>query len=412
MGYFKETLRGISWMTALQGLTTAVAIVKIAVLARILSPSQFGSYGIALLVLGFLEVLTETGINVFLIQEKDNIQEYLDSAWVVSIIRGTLVSLIIVLSTPFVTGFFGTPQVTHLLYLISAVAFIRGFINPMEISFQKNLQFAKQFLFQGFLYLVDATIAISFGLLTHSESAMIISMIVTASLEAILSFIIFKDKPKFSLEKEKFLKVIHSGKWITGAGIFAYIFQNIDDVTVGKVLGTTNLGFYQQSYNISTLPVTGVSNIFNVVMFPVLVKISGDIKSLKKTFYRAVGAVLATATVFGIIIIFFAHPIILLFLGPKWLTIEPVLKILTIFGVLKSILNSSYSLFLSLKMQKIVMLSEFFGILGMGIAIYPMVLRFGILGAGYSTIIAVLCSLPVVIINFQKVFSFKNVKET
>ena len=72
MGYLKDTLKGISWMTGLQVLVKAVAVGKIAVLARILSPSQFGSYGIALLVLGLLEVLTETGINVFLIQERDN----------------------------------------------------------------------------------------------------------------------------------------------------------------------------------------------------------------------------------------------------------------------------------------------------------------------------------------------------
>jgi len=81
MGYFKQALKGITWMTALEGLTKAAAVAKIAVLARILTPSQFGSYGIALLVLGFLEVITETGINVFLIQEKDNVQKYLDSAW-------------------------------------------------------------------------------------------------------------------------------------------------------------------------------------------------------------------------------------------------------------------------------------------------------------------------------------------
>lgn len=411
MGYFKDALKGISWMTALEGLTKAVAVLKIAVLARILTPSQFGSYGIALLVLGFLEVITETGINVFLIQEKDEIQKYLNSAWVVSIIRGTLVSLLIFLSAPLVIHFFNTPQVITLLYLIAAGAFIRGFINPMEVTFQKELKFMKQFLFQGLLYLIDAGVAISLGIITHSESAMIISMIVAATVEVILSFAIFKDRPRLNLDKEKFLKVIHSGKWVTGAGIFAYIFQNIDNVTVGKVLGTTSLGFYQQSYSISTLPVSGVSDIFSVVMFPVFVKISDDAKILKKAFIRAFGAIFFLAIVFGVVILGFAHPIILVFLGPKWLSIEPVLKVLAVFGVLKSILNSTYSLFLSLKMQKTVMLSELFGIVGMGLVIYPLVLKYGIVGAGYSTIIAVICSLPVIIVNIQKIFIPKDVQK-
>ena len=403
MGYFKDTLKGISWMSGLSILTKAVAVFKIAILARILSPSQFGSYGIALLILGFLEVLTETGINVFLIQEKDETEKYLNSAWVVSIIRGTLIAILILITAPLVLTFFKTPEVANLLYLVSAVAFVRGFINPMEVSFQKGLKFMKVFFFQGSLYIVDALVAVTLGILTHSESAMIISMLVAAVTEVILSFIIFQ-RPRLILEKEKFLKVIHSGKWITGAGIFSYIFQNIDNVVVGKFLGTTSLGFYQQAYTVSTLPVTGVSDIFNKVMFPVFVKISGESKRLKAAFYKAFGIIFLLAVAFGLILLFFSHPIILLFLGNKWLSIEPVLKVLAIFGILKAGLNSTYSLFLSLKMQKVVMLSEFFGIVGMGASIYPMVARYGILGAGYSTIIAVIFSLPVVIFNLNKIF--------
>lgn len=404
MGYIKDTVKGISWMTALEGLTKAVAVGKIAILARILTPSQFGSYGIALLVLGLLEVLTETGINVFLIQEKDDAQNYLNSAWVVSIIRGILIAVLIIAISPFILIFFKTPEVGNLLYLVAAVAFVRGFINPMEVFFQKKLEFMKVFIFQGSLYLVDAAVAITLGILTHSEAAMIISMITAAIIEVILSFVIFKDMPVLRFEKDKFAKVIHSGKWITGAGIFGYVFQNIDNVVVGRFLGTTSLGFYQQAYSISTLPVSGVSDIFSKVMFPVFVKMSGELSELKKAFYKALIAVFSLALVFGIVVLFFSKPIILIFLGPNWLVIEPVLKILAIFGVSKSILNSTYSLFLSLKMQKAVMLSEFFGIIGMAIAIYPMVMKFGIVGAGYSAIIAVACSLPVVIINVKKIF--------
>ena len=395
-------------MTALEGVTKLVAVGKIAVLARILTPSQFGSYGIALLVLGLLEVLTETGINVFLIQEKDNIETYLDSSWVVSIMRGALIALLITATSPFVVMFFNTPHVGYLLYLVAAVAFVRGFINPMEVLFQKKLEFMKVFMFQGGLYLLDAAVAITLGFLTHSESAMIISMLVSAFTEVILSFLIFKERPRFRLEKEKFMKVFHSGKWVTGAGIFSYIFQNIDNVVVGKFLGTTSLGFYQQAYSVSTLPVSGVSDIFNKVMFPVFARMSDEMTALKKAFYKSAGAIFSFALIFGIVILVFSKPVILIFLGPKWLIIEPALKVLAVFGVLKSILNSSYSLFLSLKMQKAVMLSELFGIVGMAMAIYPMVIKYGIVGAGYSTIIAVICSFPVVIVNVQKIFSRKS----
>lgn len=404
MGYFKDTLKGVGWMTALRGVTRGLAVVKIAILARILSPSQFGIYGIALLTLGFLEVLTETGINIFLIQEKDDTQKYLDSAWVVSIIRGILISVVILISIPAVIFFFHTPQVTTLLYLVAGVAFVRGFINPMEVTFQKNLQFKKEFLYQGFLFFVDALVAVSVGFATKSEAAMIVGMLTAALTEVVLSFVIFKDRPRLALDKEKFLKVINRGKWITGAGVFSYAFQNIDNVVVGKFLGTAPLGFYQQAYSISTLPVSEVGQIFNKVTFPVYVRLSGEKERLGRAFFKTAGVILLLVSVFGAALFVFSRPLILIFLGEKWLSIEPVLKILAVFGVLKSLLNFSYSVFLALKMQKAVMLSEFFGIIGMGAAVYPMVMKYGIVGAGYSTIIAFGCSLPVVVIYLIKIF--------
>jgi lipopolysaccharide exporter len=87
MGYFRNAVKGVVWMASLRGSTRAIAYVKIAILARLLGPEEFGIFGIASLVLALLEILTETGINAYLIQEEGKIKKYLNTAWVVSIIR-------------------------------------------------------------------------------------------------------------------------------------------------------------------------------------------------------------------------------------------------------------------------------------------------------------------------------------
>ena len=404
MGYFKDAAKGVSWMTALRLTMRSLALVKIAILARILTPEQFGNYGIALLVLGFLEVLTETGINIFLIQEEGDTKTFLNSAWVVSILRGLLISLVILGSIPFVVRFFNVPSVSGLLYITAGIAVVRGFINPIEVELQKKLLFTREFFYRGFLYLTDVGVAVGLGFTTHSESAMLWGMLAAAITQVFLSFVLFKDRPKFRIEKAKVRRVINSGKWVTGAGIFSYLFQHLDDVVVGKVAGTGSLGLYQQAYGISTLPVTEIGNIFNKVTFPVYVKIGGDRLRLKKAFMKTMAVIALLASVFALILLVFSRQIILVFLGEKWLAIEPVLKILAVFGALKSVLNFTYSLFLSLKLQKYVMYSELVGILGMGIVIYPMTLKYGIIGAATSTIIALFCSLPVVIYGLIKIF--------
>jgi O-antigen/teichoic acid export membrane protein len=95
MGYQKEALKGITFIGLIRVVTRLLSFIKTIIIARILSPYQFGAFGIATLVLVFAEILTETGVNTFLIQEKEEINEYIDTSWLVSIIRGFIIFLII-----------------------------------------------------------------------------------------------------------------------------------------------------------------------------------------------------------------------------------------------------------------------------------------------------------------------------
>src|SRR3989344_3509124 len=106
MGYTKDTYQGLSWLGSFRAVTRLGAFVRTAILARLLVPSQFGLFGIASLVLAFLETITESGINIFLIQEEKKMADYINTAWVVSIVRGIVITLIIILSSPFIEKFF------------------------------------------------------------------------------------------------------------------------------------------------------------------------------------------------------------------------------------------------------------------------------------------------------------------
>ena len=407
MGYYKQALNGISWMGALRVITRSLALIKIAVLARILLPVQFGIYGIATLVLGFLEMLTETGINIFLIQKKEKIDEYIDSAWAVSIIRGFIIGLSIFILAPFIASYFKNNDAVFILYLVSIIPVIRGFINPSCIKYQKNLEFNKQFKYDSVIFFVDAIFAITLGIITKSENSLVYAMIISTTLEAVLSFIYFRPTPKFRFNSEKTKEVINRGKWITGAGIANYLFQNIDDILVGRVMGATSLGIYQQAYKISTLPVSEVGEVFNKVTFPIYVNLKNDKKRLNVAFLKTLLIICLLVIPFGIIVFKFPLPIINIVLGEKWLIAAPVLQLLAIYGVLKAVSNSFFSLFLGINKQEVVTYITMFSTICLIIILYPLIKIFGLLGAGYATIFATLLTIPVLIIYYVKYFRFE-----
>lgn len=395
MGYTQHAIAGVSWVGLLRVATRLLAIVRIAILARILTPAQFGVFGIAALVVAFVEILTETGINVFLVQEEKNIDEYISTAWIVSIARGMLIAASILLISPFVVSFFHAPQAFLPILLISSVPFIRGFINPAVAVLQKELLFDKEFLFRLVIFFVDAFVAVVATLITRSPIGIVWGLIAGALVEVILSFLVLKPHPSFVFEPAKTSHILGRGKWVTASGIFGYIFHNGSDIVIGKFLSSFSLGLYQVGYKISTLTITEVGDIISRVVFPVFAKIAGDTKRLRRAFFRTFIVVCLITLPFGFVLFFFPQTIISVLLGNQWIAAVPVVKVLALFGVVRAISGTCTPLFLAVKKQNYAMVVMFVSLCFFGALIIPLVKHFGIIGASYALLIGAVFSLPI-----------------
>lgn len=403
MGYFPDTVKGISWAGGLRVATRLVAALKILVLARILTPAQFGVFGIAALILSFAEIVTETGINVFLIQEKDRSDKFIDTAWVVSIARGILIALAIIVAAPFIVGFFNSPKAYPLLLLISLVPFIRGFINPSVVKLQKELRFDKEFWFRFLTFFVDASSAVGLTLLLKDPAGLILGMIIGVIFEVVLSFFIIKPTPRFVFNFTLVKVVVSRGKWVTASGIFDYLFRNVDDMAVGRMLQASSLGLYQMAYKISELPITEVAIVISRVTFPVYAKISDDLTRLRRAFIKTMFVICLLVIPVGIVIVLFPAQIIELILGSQWLAAASALQVLAIFGIFRALSGSISTLFLVLKKQELVSFVTFTGMMGLAIFVVPLTARFGLVGAAFAAVVGSLAGLFVALYYAWKI---------
>ncbi|MDP2585885.1 MAG: lipopolysaccharide biosynthesis protein [Candidatus Levybacteria bacterium] len=403
MGYTKEAIIGVSWLGAFRLFTRALSFLRTIIVARILSPAQFGVYGIAALVLSLVEILTETGINVFLIQNKDNIGKYVSTAWIVSIIRGALISSLIFSSSFFVAGFFKSPDALALLMLVSVVPLIRGFINPSVAKFQKDLQFHKEFYYRSGIFLVETIVAILLIIVMKNPIALIYSLIAGAIFEVTISLLFIKPVPIIEFSKKIFKEIISRGKWITGAGIFSYLFQNADNAVVGKTLGTGALGIYDMAYSISTLPLNEISDIVARVTFPVYVRMSDDKRRLRRAYIRTILLTVGLVSPILLLLLLFPEQLILLFLGEKWIQAADVLRVLAIFAMFSILGSPSGAVFYAVKKQKYLTVISFVSFVVMIVSIFPLINQFGLVGAGIAAILGSLAALPFMIFYLIKV---------
>jgi len=395
-------------MGALRVLIRILTVIKLGIIARILSPNELGIYGLALLMLSLFEILSETGINVFFIQEMKPLRKYLDSAFAVSIIRGVLISLFLLISAKFISNYFNSPNSLVYIYIISLVPFIKGFINPSIVRFQKELKFNLEFSIRIIIFLVDTVVAIILVIIFRNATGLILGMVCGALTELFMSHILIKPRPCLNYEIYKIRHILRRGKWITLAGVIQYLYLNIDNFIVAKVFGSLPLGLYQMSNKISTIPVTEVSDIFNKVTFPVFMKLATDINRLKKAYFKIILSMGLLLAFVSLILYFYTQQIVLFVFGNNWIPIVGIVKILAIYSFVRSVLNENIPLFYSVKKQEYFTYTALASILIILASMFPLIKIYGINGIAYSMLFGTLLTIP---IHFAFVFKiFKRQK--
>src|SRR5687767_6666961 len=248
MGYTKNAVQGVGWNGAVKVATILLSAAKIMVLARILTQADFGLFALVAVAIGIVESLTETGVNPTIIQSNKSINYFLDTAWVISIVRGLIVSIVMILMGFGMSYFYNSPQLFVLVGVASLIPLIRGFINPAIVSLQKDLRFFRDSVYRLSLLVVEVSSAILFGFLFRSVYALIFGLIASAIFEVLLTFLMFKEKPRLQYLKSRAHEIFHNMKGLNISSILGYVVENVDSLIVGKVIGTSGLGIYQNSY--------------------------------------------------------------------------------------------------------------------------------------------------------------------
>lgn len=397
-----QILRGLGWAGALRVFVKLLSLAKLAVLARVLTPEAFGQFGIAVLALSFFETVTETGVNQVLIYSERKLKDLLDSAWIVSIVRGVAIAILIGLSAFPLSWYFHDAHVFPLVFLIAVAPFVRGFVNPMIVTFVKELDFRREFLFRSASAIVDVIAAVTIGILTHSPVAFVGAIVLSATTDVILSFVLFTIRPRFRFLKTYVSEIVGYGKWVTLTGIGSWFSSELDDMIVGRLYGIGALGIYQAGYKISTLPVTEIAGTVNQVSFPVLSKSRGDSRTFRRIFWssflvsNAIGAGVAS------LLLLFPELLVRLLLGADWLPVIPVIRILALFGVLRTVESSVQPLLLSIGKPQVATIGNFLKVIGLaaGLMIWG---RQGVEGVALAALFSVLLSIPYYMVSVVRI---------
>jgi O-antigen/teichoic acid export membrane protein len=349
-----RVVKGGLWVFALRFINRGLGFIRTIVLARLLAPEDFGLLGIAMLAISTLETFSQTGFQIALIQKKENVKPYLDTAWTVSSIRGIILFLILLLSAPAIAAIFNSPQASLIIRVIAVSTLLSGFRNIGVLFFQKELEFNKQFSYEFSATLVDLTVAISLAFILRNVWALVWGGLAANFVRLIMSYIVHPYRPKIKFDKNKFDELFRFGRWTVGSGIFIFLLTQGDDIFIGKSLGIAALGFYQVAYMLSNLPASEVTYVISQVTLPAYSKLQSDIPRLKEAYFRVLQVALSLSFPIGALIFLLGPHFTIIFLGEKWMPMVPAMQALCIFGVTRSVNATFGSLFTGIGKPEII----------------------------------------------------------
>ena len=406
----KKTISGISWSVmsrlSVQGLNFVIGVI----LARLLSPDDYGLIGMVLVFVGFANVFLDLGFGSALIQKQNATSEHYSSIFWINIGVGLILMLLFMILSPAIARFYNQPELIPLTLLVSTNFFIGSFRVVQFSILTKELNFRRLTIIELSALLVSGIIGISCAIIGFGVYSLAFQSISSNIMLVLLLWILSSWRPRLSFQWNAVKDLLGFSTNLLMFSSLNYWSRNADNMLIGRNLGTDALGIYNRSYRVMLLPITMVSRTISRVMFPAFSTIQDNKPRIARVYLRITRsiALITFPIMIGMLVV--SDYFVLAIYGEKWAGMIPILRILCTVGLIQSIGTLNGNIYLSQGRADLQFkVGAIFGILTIGAIIIG--LQWGIMGVAlaYLTITILLVYPSITIATSLIGISFSDV---
>lgn len=348
MSLTKKTLKNISAVGLFQVFGKILNLVTLIILARLLSPSDFGIVAIAGILITLVDGLKDFGMSSAVIQRKENVEKSLRTGFSIRLIMSILLFCVVYIVAPLWANFFKDQVISSILKISAIVIIIENFNFIPNTKLTKELRFEK-IVISGFLGNISySAVAIFMAYNGYSFWSLVYGRIIQGVVSSIIFWIINPWKFHLQLDKKIAKELFNYGKYVMATGFIILAFDNLIYTVLGKLIGPTVVGYYIIAYTWATFSSRQIVVIFDKVLFSTFSNISNDIPRLGNAFlktlkYTSIITIPITLGIFAL-----APEFVKIVLGEKWAPAILPLQILCIAGLVYSLSSATSSLYLSM----------------------------------------------------------------
>lgn len=323
-------IKSIIWKLLEKISVQGVQFIVTIVLARLLSPSEFGLVTLITVFIVLSNVIIEGGLSTALIQKKDSNNEDFYTILCVNIVVSTILYLILFFGAPLIASFYNEEQLIGIIRVLSITLFFYA-LNSVQMAYvAKNMLFKKMFVI-GLTSSVSAgVIGILLAFVNLGVWALVAYNLSMSFFTTVLLWIVVKWRPRLFFSKKGFKRLFDFGWKIFVTNFIITLFVNIRSLIIGKIYSAGTLAVFDRGKQFPCLIVDNVNSSIQAVMLPTFSNAQDDRVKVKSMLSRSIKTSSLVITPIIVALFVMAKPLVLLLLSDKWIEAVPFVRIFCI----------------------------------------------------------------------------------
>jgi teichuronic acid exporter len=388
----KQILSSLFWKLMERGGVQGISFVISIILARLLTPKEFGLIALVTIFITLSNVFVQTGFNTALIQKKNADDIDFSTIFYISLFIASCLYILLCFSSPIIADFFNQPQLVLLIKILSLVLFF-GAINSVQVAvISRNMQFKKLFYSSIGAVIASGVIGIMMAYAGFGVWALVGQQITSQLFTTIIMWFTVHWRPKL-LFSYKRLKSLWSYGWkILVASLIDVIYLDLRSLVIGKLFSPTMLGYYDRGKQFPTVIVNNIDGSIQSVMLPTYASHQENRERVRSIVKRSIttSSFVIFPLMMGLAIV--AEPLVIIILTDKWLPCVPFLQIYCAVYAIRPILTANIQAIKGLGYSGDFLKVEFINKV-IGIIVLVISVQYGVLAIAWGVLLSSIISM-------------------
>lgn len=299
-------------------------------LARLLGPTQFGTFAVATVALLAILSFNELGVSLAIVRWRTNPAVIAPTVNTISVASSLVLFVLVVLTAPTFSAAMGDPGATNVVRLMAVAVVINGAVATPAALLQRNFRQGRRLVLDQVNTWLGAFVSLILAFAGFGAMSLAVGRIAGATVSGVL-FLVWSPLPyRFGLNRAHLRGLLRFGLPLAGASIIVFAVGYADQLTTGRMLGATALGFYVLAFNLASWPVSIFSQPLRSVAPALFARLQDEPERMNAAFGRILRLLMSVALPCCLVIAGAAEPIITLVYGSAWLPAVAVLSLLAL----------------------------------------------------------------------------------